>query len=591
MKTKRFLALLLALVMCLSLFMISCDDDDRDDDDEKKATTTLPDANASNPSNDAEKGVIISALGTKNLKSVLDEIMELAFAEGNENALGDMLEALTSINGEADLSVIANTNGNAETMNVYAGMKDGIIKVTAPGNESMFIGLKDGILTTLTSEDGVYEITSGDLTSAAGALDMNGIKEQVNAILTDEILKALEGFELKITPDQLVLENGYYIVKDDFYTNAGKDAVDLVVAIMKAMGAPAEELPTNTELNESKMIVKEMIEALNLKIGYAVKNGKIVGMTFGFDVDTADFEDSLGSNTGTGGTAVPYSAATESEKLAASVTMELTDDATLIKSVESVLSASSNGIDVSINEKTEYVYNESKTLTGITASATVNASNMAFASAYKSEKEALEVIGDITYSANGSVDLAKLSEPGATVVDLKMNVKSVPAKKIIYNYETGKSTEITDKNQLKDYDIDMNFDVAAKVKNVGTLDFSMKFDVPQMPDINEGVNVSVEFKGTFSWTAAPGFGTISSDVRAYLDNKDLANQLADLEEKAYVVMKERYNYTDNYIDGNEYIYKDATTGIWVLLCGEESEPTFLSAKPAYTDAAEITVNK
>ena len=471
---KKFLAIILALVMCVSVF-VSCSKDPENDNKEKAEDIAS----------------IVEAIEEVNLKDLVTTIVDTAFNSETQISLEDLMAELSKINAEADVTF----NKDSVAASVYAGVKDGIIKMSVQG-QSAYMFFNEAQLISLTPSEFGYEISTAydvtdDLPAIIGGADLSQYKEMVDMYLTDEVLAALEGFELKIDASQIKEKDGFYFLSEKVFINIGNEILDTVVEVMKALDAPADELPTDDELAESKTELEEMIKSMNLKLGFSVKNKKVNGIKF----ETEFNPNEIGAaKENVVDTPVAYSAtaskaeAESEEKISVSFTVMFDSETMLPESLDMSMILDKDG------EKTEYVYNMSYLYNadgmpvGCDLKFEISMGNMYLGDYDSDSKDGyIEIKGSQKYSGTVKLDFSKLSEVGATIVDVNFSM-SAKANEYINNYSkaNGDWVEevITDSNKIKEieqaecYLKSGSLTANAKVEKAGVVEFnfSMKED-------------------------------------------------------------------------------------------------------------------
>lgn len=547
---KKFLAIILALVMCVSVF-VSCSKDPENDNKEKAEDIAS----------------IVEAIEEINLKDLVTTIVDTAFNSETQISVEDLITEFSKINAEADLTF----NKDSVAAYVYGGVKDGIFKISAQGQSAYMFFNGEQFISVAPSEFG-YEISTSsdvtdDLPAIIGGADLSQYKEMVDMYLTDEVLAALEGFELKIDASQIKEKDGFYFLSEKVFINIGNEILDTVVEVMKALDAPADELPTDDELAESKTELEEMIKSMNLKLGFSVKNKKVNGIKF----ETEFNPNEIGAaKENVVDTPVAYSAtaskaeADSEEKISVSFTVMFDSETMLPESLDMSMILENDGDKMEYVYNMSYLYNADGMPVGGELKLEISMDDM-YLGDYVSENKNgyIDINGSQKFSGTVKLDFSKLSEVGATIVDVNFSM-SAKANEYINNYSkaNGDWVEevITDSNKIKEieqaecYLKSGSLTVNAKVEKAGVVrfNFSMK----------EDAKVTASASGSFSWTAAPNYGTIPADVREkFIENSELAAHLERLTEKANELSEQIY--TGNYDDYADYAWYDTESGLWL----------------------------
>jgi len=543
---KKILALLLVLVMCLSVF-VSCSKD--------------PENNGKNDANTAEDiASIAGAIEKVNLKDLVTTIVDTAFnSETTQIPVEELMAELSKINGEATI--------NMDGASMYAGVKDGIVKFSAGGEEGYLFFKGTQPIAIMPSEYG-YNISypsTEEMGVQLGGADLSEYEEMVNMYLTEDVLKALENFEFKIDADDISAKDGFYYLSDSVFVDLGNEVIDTVIEIMKALGAPESELPSADELKETKEMVEEVIKSLNLELGFAVSGEKINGITFGIEFDPSSLEN-------IGGGAIeeevkPYSTASKEEVgenlIAIKFTGMLDDKAELLKSLDAEIKVIEDGAETSFDCDAKYLYNAEKALVGAEVSFAMTNGNTVLGW-YDDNDTEVAIYGTQSMKATAKIDFSKLSEVGATVADINLTMDMKATSYIKKDYKTDSEVEITDSATIQkiekanEYVKNGKFAASAKVTKAGILDVSYKVENSYDGKSFETIQTMT---GTVTWTAAPNYGTIPEDVRKnYIDNEAIVSNLERLTEEAKVWATTLYSTdSSNY---NDYTWYDADSGLW-----------------------------
>jgi len=575
---KKLLIILLALVMCLSVF-VSCAKDNEDDKEKEKT---------SDPAKDIAS--VATAINGLNLKDIVKATVDTAFSNDTQTQLNDLLEELTKINGEANVSC---KNEDQNTQQYYVGMKDGIVKLTVEGQDG-FLFFADGTPVMISPYRNGYKISaSNDMPNAitggmvaVGGFDLSQYEEIVNTYLTEDVMKALEGFKLDISADDITAKDGFYFLSEEVFVKIANEVCDTVVDVMKAMGAPAEELPSEDDLKEAKAEIEKVIKELNLELGFAVKNEKVVGLKFATEFDPNSF--SLGgtankeeptepippteapANTVTPKSARTTAAAESSseDKLALAFTVMLDEKTMLPDTLDMSIEISEDESKMSYEYKITYLYNAENMPVGADLKFDMAMEGTSIGWYYEDATNTdITIIGTQKISANVKFDLSKMSTVGATVADVTLTMDSTPSKYMKWEYtnETSKRVEVTDSALIQkveaanEYVKKGKFAASAKVSNTGVLSFDYKVESSydgKKFETQQTVN------GTFAWTAAPNFGTINEDLRKkFIENPEIAAHLVRLTEKGNELSSQIYTKDPN--DYCDYTWYDSESGLWV----------------------------
>jgi len=577
MKAKRLLILMLALVMCLSVF-VSCNKDKNKD--ESNNNNNNNESNNVSAEKDAE--TVTNAIGKLNLKELINSTLDEIFAQGTQSDLNELFAELKKLNGE--LTVTTTVDG--EKRSVYLGMKDEIVKITDPFGETSYAFLAGSSFILLSPENNGYGLEVSDeipvmMPDVSESVDLDQYKQMVDMYLTDDVMKALEGFKLDVTKADLVEKDGFYILTNDALIRIANEVLDTAIDVMKALEAPDEAIPP---VDETKAQIKGIVEALNLQVGFSVKNDKVVGIKFATEFDP----NAIGAIFGGGAKDEAMPAAETSPKVAVSFVAMSNDDATLLESVEFSYSVANGDNKQAYSVKSNFLYNDKAVLCGADVSFTIEMDGGYLGGYYDDTKNyEYNVRGSQKYTGTVKLDLSKLSTAGATVADVNVTM-SAKANKYTKEYSDTTSgrwvvENITDAATIKtieekaDYLKNGSISANAKVEKTGVLAFSFTQ--------KEDSVATTSFSGTFTWTGAPNFGTVPEDIRKnYIENEALASHIERIEEFADNLHKTHPDVirtaVKDFGNGATITWQDAESGLWArVYCYDVSDVSIFTVQP------------
>lgn len=192
----------------------------------------------------------------------------------------------------------------------------------------------------------------------------------------------------------------------------------------------------------------------------------------------------------------------------------------------------------------------------------------------------IEVVGNINATANLVFDTSKLEgDAGDAILDLDVNVNVIPkdAFCVDYDYYAGEET----RTDVEEYFPSFNIDQYKQSVGV-TADITVVDDDTLDVLVSVGMDdVSVNVNGTIETKSCPNFGALPGDVSNLLDNKNLAADMAELEQIAETIQEEIYLYDYGFLP--DVVWYDAQTGIYVYVSNYYYE--FYTSMPE--DAEEI----
>lgn len=265
---KKFLSLLLVLILCLSLFLTSCQKEETPKED--PATTDDP-----NPTDDPAKKdpskVILAAFAeaTGDEKTIdLEELFDPAGSMGSMVDPSAYIELLLSILPEkCGISLEGLPTGGDAVLPGGIYYDNGVIGVDMGGGEFMYL-LLDGDMALMPSL-GVLDGTSPALLLSSlsqflpempndPADVIAGVKDRLKEMGLTEITLKLPALEESMLTEG---ENGYYLLSNTYVENCIKALFDIV---------PESVLEQNPEVGQSiaaaKMAIGGMLTNLGLKV-------------------------------------------------------------------------------------------------------------------------------------------------------------------------------------------------------------------------------------------------------------------------------------------------------------------------------------
>ena len=577
---KSLLAILLALVLCLSGVLVSCTP--KDDGE--------PQVNA-NPEEDKK------VISDKFSNGSLGEIFEQIETEQPDADLSSLYEEIAKIAFNAELSVETEWIEAA----LHLAMNDGILEAEISDNKSYLVIGDDFSLTTLQQFGNGYWVSCEQMMPSGTGTDISGGNIEDMLDLPEGVLDIVKDFSLpKIDVDDIDLKGDWYVLSDDCYEDIAKAVLDLIAEIAELQG----EGPTKEEYDEALDQVKDAVDALGLEIGFAVVGANIVGVKVGVD---ADFEEL--SQIG-GGMVSPYTVPGEenanNQKFEVEVEIRLTNDAMFLSSmkvdldidVEGVLADGTleftyeyeNGMPSKMSAKVELEYAEGndepmvidgeisyglifseKEICGVDVDVDLTMENVEVGGDYYetnngSYSEYVTCLGDVSIDASVLIDLSKIDEVGEKVVSVDVNGE-VAGKSIFY-YEDSEPYY----NEM--------LDMWEHGESVKSTDMSIFVDAPKASDFNSAIDVNgtakvvaeneidVDFTASVSNEAPIGVtGTVKlEDTNVSLPSGIKADGLAEAYANISAVAEEIANNMGyEWISADGYYVRDAQSGLYAYI--------------------------
>ena len=228
-------------------------------------------------------------------------------------------------------------------------------------------------------------------------------------------------------------------------------------------------------------------------------------------------------------------------------------------------------------------------LVGIEANLNMTATDVVIDSEYSVETNSrdeygyaeymdIEIIGNINATASLVLDTSKLEgNAGDSIFDLDVSVNVSPkdAFCVDYDYYSGEET----RTDVEVYFPSFNIEQYRQSVSVGADITVVDNDTLNLLVSVGADNVSVSVNGTIETKTCPNFGPVPADVSNLIANKELANDIAELEQIAEFIQNEIYYY--DYGTLPDVVWYDAQTGLYVYVSNYYYE--FLTAMPDYAE--------
>ena len=551
MKIKSLVSIILVLILCLSTFLVSCTPKDNGE----PAVNADPEKDKEVISDKLSGGTIGEAL--ENLES-----QEVSFD------FSEVYDEMAKWSFDADLDL------DTEMMDsiLSVAMKNGIFEASAEGEQAYIALGKDLSLSTISPFGNGYWIEVEEMMPSDVELPSEDTSiEDLLAQVPEEILNIVKEFSFpKIDEDEIELDDDWYVISDKYYEAVAESVLDLIVDIAESQGG---ETPTEDEYNDALDTVSDVIDALNLEIGFAVVGENIVGVKVSVNADVEELNDiSFGS--GSAPEKVPdYSPLAKEdsdEKLKASVEMWLTDDAMFLSSIKlsvdiamegvyakgklnykysynnDMLSGMSIEADMEVSESedevitakgevsTELIFKD-KEICGVKLDADMSLTNVDIGGGYYETnnygEKHVTCKGDVSMDASLVIDFSTFSEVDKKVVSADIDCNVTGTSMYYYNhnysydgYTSEKSTDMSifrNPPKLSDFTYDVEVYGAATVTSEDELDVAFMVtmngetpvDVTGSLNISDAVNVALP-DGLDADTLAEDYARIKLEAEA-----------------------------------------------------------------------------
>ena len=570
MSMKKFFIALLAMILCFSMLLTACGNDakkDKDDDKDDDAKSSTE-----------EKQLIIDKIAGFDIMNAIDTALSNINVGDANTMIGEVFDTINNTNAEADLDI----SFNDQTADMYFGFKDNRFQgsVTVNGEtEDAYALIKDtGIFMFSQYENGSFQVEgmTGFMDDITGA-DMSDFEAEIDSVLTPDVKNVLSEFRFpELTKNDLTKDGDFYYINSSYYSKAAEQILNLIVDVMKASGATAD-VPTGAEFDSMLAMVNGVIEALNLKIGFAAGDSEICGFAISADVDINElmtyFEGDVEEET-------PMPASEMKQTAKVSLEALSTADLKAPKYIHFDMNVAVDDIEVSASAKLDAILKNKNEIKGATIDASVDIKNIsvAYESEYNEIKEsyiATQVYGDMNISLKGTVDFSDSEKAGAKIVDLKFAIDGTPTRHETYDEMTGEPvTKIVD---LDSYAIKVDVTADMTVKSKGSASVNVDVDATA-----EGETVEAAVTGTVNWLSAPNFKGLPASVEAVMST-DFADVYEQALRNAEAKRAEVYNPNVAYDDWSSFLWYDSSTGFYIVLTGEYEGNTqvFINTPPEY----------
>ena len=353
---------------------------------------------------------------------------------------------------------------------------------------------------------------------------------------------------------------------------------------MEAAGA-TESIPSGAEFDSALSMINGVIEALNLKIGFAAGNTEICGFAISADVDINELTEYFEGNY-----APEEDVLTEAAQMnqTAKVSLEVlsTKDLKAPEYIHFDMNVAVDDIEVSVSSQLDAILNSKNELKGVTVNAAANLSGiqLSYESDYNEATDtyvATEIYGNVNINFNGTVDITNSDKTDAKLVDLKLSVNGTPTHYESYNEYTGEAvTKVVDMDSYSVI-IDVIGNVTVKSKGSASVYVDVNANV-------EGTREEVVINGTLNWLSAPNFTGLPADIKSAVST-DFADVYEQALENAENVRRSAYDPNVYNDDWTSYLWYDQSTGLYIILTNEYEGSTrvFVNMPPEYCYDSQI----
>lgn len=296
---KKFLALLLVLIMCTSLVLVSCDSDTKskatetptaETPTEKNPTEKPTESGNKNPSDEpadepsanplSAEEVITNYLSTITFEGLfdVDGLLAQSPVQMPEISVDEIVDQLKGIGKEMNVSVDNAPLG-------YVGMEDGIIKITGlsdDGSYGMVVIGDDGKISLVTvKSDGTYEVEEEiDILSQLSQVPAIGdLKEMIDEYIPEAAQKAIEGLKYPaVESGDLEYSDGYYYLTDAYFSKLFNETSNMAFEVLIAFDPDFEAV---IEENRDELLETVTTALINtFELGFQIEDEEITGYDF-----------------------------------------------------------------------------------------------------------------------------------------------------------------------------------------------------------------------------------------------------------------------------------------------------------------------
>lgn len=582
MKIKRLVSIILVLTLCLSVMLVSCTPGGNNNNDDPMANVNK------NPEND--KKVISDNLSEGSIGDVLDQVE----AEATQVDFSELYNEIAKLAFSSELDV------ETEWLDgiLALSMKDGVVAVDVSDEQTYMIIDPDFSVTTLSSFGDGFWVESEQMIPDDGSTGVTGGSLEEMLELPEGALETIKGFTFPVLDENsITLEDNWYVISDEYCKDVATAVLDLIVEISESY----DEAPSSDEYDDAREQILAAVDALDLKIGFAVIGDNVVGIKISVDANVEElseiFEDTA--------SATPYAEEKEEEniktdeKFKAEVELWLTEDAANISSFKTTLDIDIGGGGAKGDISFDYNYNEGlpsgmsmkidleyaededdvskmkgdmsfgilydeAEVCGVEVDVDMSMTNIAVGGEYYETNtdeygEYVNCMGDIEIDVSLLVDLSKLSQVNEKPVSINADITTT-GKSLYYetyDYETDEYTKSTDMSIFVDAPSASDYNAAVSIKGSATVTDENKIGVEFKVSADE--ETPVKITGTLNLDDADDIVLPSG-----LDSKTLAEAYASIYASAEEIADSlEYDYDMWEIDG--YYIHDTESGLYAYI--------------------------
>lgn len=604
MKKRLLITTIICSILCLSLLFCSCDLRQGGDVTEsvsanKTEQETLP------PKTNVE--VIVDDITSVDLGAIVDEL-----GKASDTTLDKATE-----------DILCNLNFSAamggETINGYLGYKDNIFKVTTSADTAQMIGaLLGNSIATFTSSMGGYIID----------VETNEeYKDEIDDFLSDDVLNIIKEFKFpQITEDQFTQEGDYYIVNNEYLNAVAEKIVDAGIEVAKKAGLPEEAVPSGEDRDELVDAIKNVIESVNLKFGFAVSNQKISGFILSADTTVYELAEMMDSS----------AEDIEDGPVSATIEAKFIPETYAPTYLKVSVNAQSGSEQINIFLELDVILGENNIPVGLNAKLDYSAPTNSYYGSFEYGEEdewgyrdyaTVYLAGQDEYTITAFIDLSLLgSAKGTNIATVSVNNKSVYSNHYveIYDEDDGDYIKVDPSSLGIELDIDLNDEgyehiYSAQITSEGENKLNYLLEISE----SDSENMTVSGELTYDFEAADDFGDVPDEITSLTSDPDFIEKFNSLKEKADTALELIYfdTFDDDYSDedfvfdddfdfdyeGGEdddfdfdfdyndtydqyYIWQDSETGLYVVFEGYYSTPYIRTNKIEDSEFIEITID-
>jgi len=483
---KSVLCLLLAMLMCLSVFFVSCDKDDKVQQDIANAPSednSTP--NEETPKVDVAKGkaVLVEYLKANDLSSI---DMSLDF---DENEMTEALETvLSNLECGGDLTVDMTANGQSATMDITTAFKKGLMYAGADADveglgsdfQEVYVLIRGlEILNFEKDENGDWYL--------AGTENIGMPSDSVGTEDLSAVLALLEMVEFQdVTQDDIVYENGLFAVKNEFWA-------EIFTKIMLA-----SEGITDADIDEETMAeavaeIQGMMDTLKLTIGFEITSNEVSKMVLSIDADAEAMQEADMVAPGT------------DAHVKLSVTFRLMDQGKTLKGMSANIDMyEENNVDMNLLLNADLIYKAGQVVgIDMSVNGTIKGNSVDYLYTEDDDGNIIsegDVLGDMTISAKIMINLGITQGKDVFTLDVSYDIGNIRAT-------NGYSVDEEEYEQSMEIEFAMKAETLTRHTITGALEM-----------VSAAEEIAAEISGVIYLDSAPSFPTeIPEIIQDYMN--------------------------------------------------------------------------